>query len=145
LLLKKKITFFDRIKVKHTIPADTVAFVLQKKALPFCPYFKQLVEEHKKEAAESLLKEFALLLKERASKGIYDNDISPHYNLGIFEDHFMAFDLDGLKPCPIPTTSENFETHMFKDGRKMIRWLKSVDPDLSIFLQQEILKLSLLS
>ena len=101
------------------------------------------MQEHKKEAAESLLKEFALLLKERASKGIYDNDMSPHYNLGIFEDHFMAFDLDGLKPCPIPTGSKDFENHMLKDGRKMIHWLKSVDPTLSVFLQQEILKLSL--
>jgi hypothetical protein len=144
-LLKKNITFYDRIKIKHTLPADTIAFVLQKKAIPFCPYFKQLVEENKKEAAQTLLKEFALLLKERASKGIYDNDISPHYNLGIFEDHFMAFDLDGLKPCSIPMNSESFKTHMLKDGRKMIHWLKSVDPDLSVFLQQEILKLSLLS
>ncbi len=144
-LLKKNITFYDRIKIKHTLPADTVAFVLQKKAQPFCPYFKQLVKEHKTEAAHSLLTEFALLLKERASKGIFDNDISPHYNLGIFEDHFMAFDLDGLKPCSIPESPESFETHMLKDGRKMIHWLKSVDPDLSVFLQQEILKLSFLS
>jgi len=143
--LKKNITFYDRIKIKHTIPADTVAFVLQKKAIPFCTYFKQLPEDHKKQAARALLEEFALLLKERASKGIYDNDLSPHYNLGIFQDHFMTFDLDGLKPCSIPQTPENFEMHMLKDGRKMIHWLKSVDPDLSIFLQQEILKLSLLS
>ncbi len=143
--LKTNITFYDKIKVKHKIPADSTAFILQKKAIPFCPYFQNLVKEHKKEAAESLLTEFALLLHERALKGIYDNDLSPHYNLGIFEDHFMAFDLDGLKPCAAPTDPDSFQKHMFKDGRKMIHWLKSVDPDLITFLEQEIIKLSLLS
>ena len=143
--LKKEILFYDNLKVKHTISADATAFALQKKADPFCPYFKTLANENKKEEMEALLKEFAGVLFERAQKGIFDNDLSPHYNLGIFEGHFLTFDLDGLKPCTPPANSIDLQKHMLQDGKKMIKWLKSIDPTLPGFLKEEVNKLSDLS
>ncbi len=144
-LLKKKITFYDNIKVKHLASADSTAFVLQKKASPFCPYFKNLLNEKKTEEIEHLLIKFALLLQERAINGISDKDLSPHYNLGILNDQFLTFDLDGLRTAPVPANSESMQKHMVKDGMKMILWLEAIHSDLSIFLEQEIYKLSLFS
>lgn len=144
--LKTKITFYDYIKVKHSLPADSTAFLLQKKAEPFCPYFKTLVKQKKKEEIDALLKQFASLLHERALKGIFDRDISPHYNLGILDGKFMAFDLDGLKPCiTAPSSAIDIQRHMLQDGKKMILWLEHIDSEFSFCLEEEIYKLSLLS
>ncbi len=143
--LQKKITFYDNIKVKHALPADTTAFILQKRAAPFHSHFNSLVKASEKEKIESLLKDFALLLHERAMKGIHDGDLSPRYNLGLWEGELLTFDLDGLRSCAPPTDPESLQRHMVQDGMKMLIWLEKIHSDLSIFLELEIYKLSLLS
>lgn len=139
--LKKNITFYDKIKVKHCLSADQTAFVLQKKADPFCPYFKSLSREDQ----QSLLKDFAHLLLERSQKGILDKDISPHYNLGIIDGKFVTFDLDSLRAYPLSSHQKEKEARMMLEAKKMLRFLKSVHLDLSLFLENEIKQLSHLS
>ncbi len=134
--LKKNITFYDRLKIKHSLPADTTAFLLQRKAEAFCPYFIKLIAEKKEHEISFLLQEFASFLQERATCGIFDNDISPHYNLGVLDGHLMAFDLDGLKLCKTPPS--DLLKHMLHDGKKMLLWLEGVEPSLARFLEKEI-------
>jgi len=143
--LKKKITFFDNIKVKHALPADATAFILQKRAAPFHSYFHSLYRAGEKEKMESLLKSFALILHERAIKGIHDGDLSPRYNLGLWGEEILTFDLDGLRKCAPPKDPISLQKHMVQDGMKMLVWLEKLHSDLSIFLELEIYKLSLLS
>jgi hypothetical protein len=143
--LKKPITLYDNIKVKHSLAADSTAFILQKRADPFHTYFHSLYRAEKKEEMEILLKKFALLLHERALKGIHDFDLSPRYNLGICGEELLTFDLDGLRSCNPPTDSISLQKHMVHDGMKMLIWLEKLHTDLAIFLELEIYKLSLLS
>ena len=138
--LKTPIVFYDNIGVKHQADADTTAFVIQKKAQPFPLYFKQLLANGDKEKAKKILAEFASFLNERAEKGIKDADIGPRFNLGIFKDTVMTFDIDQLRTSSHLNLSR--EEHMLQDAKEMFYWLQSKDADLVCFLKEEIARLA---
>lgn len=123
---------------------DATAFILQKKADPFCPYFQALYNEKKQEEIHTLIRQFAVLLKERADYGISDHDLSPRYNLGILEGNLVTFDLDSLISAPLSQTSQERRNHMQQDAKKMLVYLRDFSPDFELLLQQEIEKFSFL-
>jgi hypothetical protein len=133
--LQKNVTLYDKINVKHVLPADNLVFILQKKAEPFSSYYKKLLANNNETELKKLFSEFALLLKTRANQHIADWDLSPR-NLGIVDGKWAAFDLDGLKFVPL----ENFTSKalMLRSGKRMIRKLKNTKKDLADFLIAEI-------
>ncbi|MBX9923457.1 MAG: hypothetical protein K2Y01_05045 [Rhabdochlamydiaceae bacterium] len=142
--LRKNFTIYDAIRIQHKVPMDATAFILQKKADPFCPYFQALYNEKKQEEIHTLIRQFAVLLKERADYGISDHDLSPRYNLGILEGNLVTFDLDSLISAPLSQTSQERRNHMQQDAKKMLVYLRDFSPDFELLLQQEIEKFSFL-
>jgi hypothetical protein len=133
--LKKEITFYDKIGIKHVQSAEKFVFILQKKAEPFFLYFKNLIENNKEKEAKELLSQLAYLLKDRADRKIADWDLSPQ-NLGISNGKWVAFDLDGLKH--IPPENFSFKDHMRRSGKRIIKTLKIMNLDLAQFFIDEI-------
>ncbi len=133
--LQKDVTLYDKIGIKHILPADNLVFILQKKAEPFSSYFRNLLAKGDETEVKILISEFALLLKTRADHHIADWDMSP-LNLGIADGKWVAFDLDGLKFVP----PEKFTTKalMLRSGKRIIRKLNKTRPDLAEFLIAEI-------
>ena len=133
--LQKNVTLYDKIGVKHILPADNLAFILQKKAKPFSPLFKDLLEQGNDAEIKNLLSEFAQLLKTRADHHIADWDMAPS-NLGIADGKWIAFDLDALKFVP----PEKFTSKalMLRTGKRLIRKLNKTRKDLAEFLITEI-------
>ncbi len=134
LCLENRVTLYDNIKVKHEIDINKYCFILQKKAAPFCLYFKQLMSLEPNKAY-ALLTQFALLLKERADQGVSDADLSPRYNLGVIDGKIVPFDLDGLR---FMGSCYNKQQRMLQDAKKMFLWLDSTYPEASCFLEKEI-------
>ncbi len=133
--LQKNVTLYDKINVKHVLPADNLIFILQKRADSFSSHFKQLLAKSDEASIKQLFSEFALLLKARADQHIADWDLSPR-NLGIVDDKLAAFDLDNLKFVP----SEKFSKKdlMLRTAKLMIRKLETTRKDLVPFLISEI-------
>ncbi len=142
--LQKHLTIYDAIGVEHKIPMDETAFILQKKASPFSPYFQRLYKEKKFEEIHILIRQFATLLKERADAGVCDHDLSPHYNLGMIEGKITTFDLDSLTSITPGATSQDKKSLMERDAKKMTTYLRSISPELEHLLQDEIERLSFL-
>jgi hypothetical protein len=136
---KKTITLYDNIGVKHTVSADETAFVMQKKAIRFAPYFKKLLAKNEMEEAKALLTTFAGFLKERADKGIRDGDITPRNNLGMLGHSLVIFDIDQLRTKNLSATKLE---HMLKDAKEMFLWLKNKNKELIIYLKDEIARLA---
>lgn len=136
---KKTITLYDNIGIKHTVSADQTAFVIQKKAARFAPYFKKLLANNEMEEAKSLLTTFAGFLKERADKGIRDGDITPRNNLGMLGGSLVIFDIDQLRTKNLSATKLE---HMLKDAKEMFLWLKNKNPGLITYLKDEIARLA---
>ncbi len=136
---KKQIVFYDNIGVKHSLPADETAFILQKRAIRFAPYFKKLLADKKTEEAKSLLTTFAGFLKERAEKGIRDGDITPRNNLGMLGKSLVIFDVDQLRTKNLSATKHD---HMLKDAKEMFLWLKNKNQALIVYLKEEIARLA---
>src|SRR3989339_541892 len=93
---KNTLTLIDNLGIKHTLPTDQTAFVLQKKASRFSSYFKSLLLNNDLDEAKRLLSDFAFFLKERAMKGIRDGDITPRFNLGMLGKSLVFYDIDQL-------------------------------------------------
>lgn len=134
--LKNKITLYDNIGVKHALIADETAFILQKKAEAFCPYFEKLLQDPEK--SKEWITRFALLMQDRALKKIQDKDISPRYNLGVLGDSLVPFDVDSLRE--VDPSLSTFD-HMRQDAKKMRVWLRSKNPKYALFLEEELVRL----
>jgi hypothetical protein len=135
---QKKITLYDRIGVKHIVDADQTLFAIQKKATAFPVRFKKLLADGNIEEAKEALTQFALILNERAEKGIRDADIGPRFNLGFLGTRLVTFDVDQLRTTKLASTKRE---HIFQDAKEMFHWLGRKDPSLISFLEAELSRL----
>jgi len=134
--IKQKIVLYDNIGVRHELIADRTAFALQKKVDRFAPYFKGLLTQNDRNKARDLLSQFAVILKERAQKGIRDGDITPGCNIGVLEGKLVMFDIDQMRYVQNPTQEKNL---MLRDACHMMEWLqRRGETELATFLQEEI-------
>ncbi len=123
------VTVLDkRGKIKHICLQD-IAFIFQRKALPFKQTLMRLVAEKKtKEAAARIESLFSLLTICR-DRGVLDRDGSliRNGNLGIIDGKVIL--LDTGKLCRIPDR-EKITLHDLNRLKPLQSWLASACPDL---------------
>ncbi len=130
--LNTTLCLYDAIQVRHIISADQIEFILQKKAAPFIPYF----EENKNDSfkMKSFLSSLCLILQNRLEKKITDSDISFEYNMGVFEEKPLLFDIGNLTRLQDSQPSDLLQT----EARLLLRWLKENSPELALYLEKEL-------
>ena len=127
------ICLFDPIGIRHEIQADEVAFILQKKTDLFLPYFEKY-----KENSSTLFPFFdalAKLLKKRAALSIRDSDISLEYNMGVFENEPILFDIGNLTKNPHPSSMHK---EMKEDAKLILNWLEIHSPKTATFFKEKL-------
>lgn len=133
------LTFYDNLGIKHRVLADETVFILQKKAEPFSLHFKQLLSEGRIPEIKQLLSSFASLMKERALKRIYDQDITPRYNVGILDSSLILFDIDQLRH---QQEDLSILDHMMKDSDEMFLWVDHKHHGLALYFKEEIQRIA---
>lgn len=91
------LTLYDNIGIRHTLPLEAKAFLLQKKSDDFSSYFSKSLAEGKEEALRPFFLQLAHDLRKRVRKRIFDSDLTIEYNLGICEGKPLPFDIGNLR------------------------------------------------
>ena len=130
--LQTPITLYDPLHIRHLLPSDDVAFILQKKSDLFLPYFEK--NKHNPNRLEYFFTQFLHILERRWEKGICDSDISLEYNMGVLEDNPVLFDIGNLTK-DLTISKREF---LLRESQLVMRWLRENQPDLALFLQEQI-------
>lgn len=131
--LNTPLCFFDPLHIRHTVEADQIEFILQKKTDLFLSYF----EQHKKDPQklELFLLQLLDLLEKRFIRQISDSDISLEYNMGVLNEKPVLFDIGNLTKKNTPISFKEF---LKQESKLVLEWLKNNDPALAFFLENRI-------
>lgn len=134
----KKVTLYDKIKVKHSIDIDSMEFLLQKKADLFYPAMQTMIDGGKKEEAKAALQKLVSFLAKRASLGLYDKDPDINTNFGIANGSPLQIDVGRFRPDPSRKDPSLYITDIIRVTDNLRQWLEAQDKELSDALLNEI-------
>lgn len=137
-LFHKKVTLYDKIRMKHSIDIDSMEFLLQKKADLFYPAMQKMIEEGKKEEAKAALQKLVSFLAKRASLGIYDKDPDINTNFGIAKGSPLQIDVGRFRPDPSRKDPSLYISDIIRVTDNLKQWLEMQDKELSEALMDEI-------
>lgn len=144
-LLHKKVTLFDKIKIKHSVDLDSMEFLIQKKADLFYPALQKLIHEGKKEEVKSSIKQLIQFLAKRSTLGIYDKDPDINTNFGLCEGKPLQIDVGRFRPDPSRIQPSLYINDIIRVTDNLQQWLEAQDKDLSDSLLEEIQNLKLVT
>lgn len=133
--LQASLVFFDKIGSRHQLPADTVAFAIQKKGECIKSLFKKLHAQGDIEKAQRIIDQLIDFSIQRANKGIADHDFKFTTNLGVIDNKPAQIDLGSLVKDSNqlnPAISFQDLSHALK---KFEKWLEKESPELRNYLE----------
>lgn len=87
------LTLLDPLKRPITLSADSLSFLIQKKAEPTLFYLDRLIKQGKKEEAKASIDAIIALINKRQAKGIKDLDLAPKKNMGFLDGEPLFLDV----------------------------------------------------
>jgi hypothetical protein len=128
--LQTKIHLLDQLHVRHTVDADDVEFIIQKKAEPFIPYLELLLKENDRQTVRRAFQSVILLVKTRFSKGIIDEDPRLYNNIGFLNSEAVFIDAGRFKHGPSKVSQNWIRTELPRFFHRLKNWLEIEQPDL---------------
>jgi hypothetical protein len=90
---KKKLTFTDKIGVKHEIDLDTTKFALQRRAYPIYPHIAALMEKNDVGAAKKCIDAIVATIEKRIALHLADRDPRIDTNFGVMGERVIEIDI----------------------------------------------------
>lgn len=134
--LQQKITIIDKIGIAHKLDLDGLSFILQKKADLFYPALEEMIAHKEIDRAKSALKELVHLFQKRRSLGLADKDPDLKTNFGMIEGIPVQFDIGRFQKGDLK--NESFEHELIRITDECKKWLKTKEPALADYLENEI-------
>lgn len=157
--LHQKLQIIDKIGIAHTLEADQMEFLVQKRAELIYPGIEKLMETGQEEKAQRAIEQLVHLLVQRCEKGIWDKDPDLNTNFGLVEDSPIQIDVGrfrkltadkGLDDFPSRRVSSRFykmkrintRDEVFRITDHLHQWLQARFPVLDETLKTEIGKIN---
>ncbi len=109
------LTVIDKLNIAHTLSADQLQFVVQRKADLVIPTLRKLTQEGRIEEAKECIHSLISLIQTRSRKGIGDRDPVIRRNFGFIQGQAVEIDIGSyyqnpfLKVEPLHTRAVYFE------------------------------------
>lgn len=94
--LDQRVTLYDKLGISHAIDLDTMAFVLQRRAIRTDEILQRLLSKGEVTAAKCYIKQILALYRSEYQKGIHDTDVGALRNTGIVGETPIRFDVGEL-------------------------------------------------
>ncbi len=132
--LEKTLLLYDNIHNAHFIDADSIEFVLQKKAEPIYPTLQTLIKNNDLEGAKRRISSLFDLSIRKCEKRVGDRDPLIFRNFGFVGETAVEIDLGSFYKAPWITTKREFlhETLPFK------KWIAKHCPELTSYVEEQI-------
>lgn len=128
--LNKTLVIYDKIGFKHSLEADQMEFMLQRKADMLCPYLDNKMKKGDKAAAERLLTRIIALIVSEYKRGYADNDHALMQNTGVYNDYPIHIDVGQFVIHENAQKQEIYKQELFNKTFKFRKWLRKNHPSL---------------
>lgn len=136
--LNKKLTFYDKIGIRHIVDLDQMEFLVQKKASLVFPAIEHLMQTEGLSSAKEAITALVNLLLYRCKIGIFDKDPDLNTNFGFFGTTPLQIDIGRFQHCPTIKGIDSHHDEIIRITDNFRQWLDQHYPPLSEHLLQEI-------
>jgi len=126
----------DPLGITHTLDADKLGFVLQKKATLVYPYLASCMAENDEEKAKRAIEKLISLLALKMDRGIADRDPLIRTNFGFIGDEPMQIDIGPFSMDPAMNFKKKPE--LKKITLSLKHWLEENYPPLAPYVDEAI-------
>ncbi len=130
----------DKLKISHTLPADTYQFYIQKKGLPFYPEIQKMLVDGDMVSAKATIDELTAFLIKRCQKKITDGDDGIWRNFAFENGHPFQIDIGQFSYKDSLCSKEEYEKDLLFFTKDFHRWLEKTSPELAEYLLHSIHK-----
>ncbi|MBM3208198.1 MAG: hypothetical protein FJZ57_06305 [Chlamydiae bacterium] len=110
----RKLIFFDKIGVKHSIDLSNTEFVIQKKVTLIYSYLNDLIKNNEIDQAKRALDSLISHIQNRCKKGIHDRDPHPTINFGYLNGEAIELDLGSFSMDKSLSQEEKVKSEVLK-------------------------------
>ncbi|MCH9631265.1 MAG: hypothetical protein S4CHLAM37_12870 [Chlamydiia bacterium] len=136
--LRKNLQIIDKIKIKHELDADNVAFVIQKKGILFYEKIDKHMRDQNTEEARKAISEILDLSIRRCQKGIGDEDPDFCTNFGFINEIAVQLDMGRFFLDEKEKDPNIYKPEIYRITRDFRSWLDKNYPTLVSHFDKEI-------
>ncbi len=137
-LFNKQITLHDKLGISHTIDADSIPFVLQKKADLVYPTLHSFMKKKDEDGARKLIDGILNLIVKRCQKGIANQDAMIVRNYGYLGTNAVEIDIGSFRVDPTLKKPRAYKKELFYEARQLQNWIKNNYPELLNYLNERM-------
>ncbi|MBS0616468.1 MAG: hypothetical protein JSR58_07960 [Verrucomicrobia bacterium] len=134
----RSVTIVDPMGIHHQIPLETTSFLLQERAQPFFPRFKQQIRSGNIEEAKTSIHSLLSYLVLQSRKGIRDCDKGLRRNYGFFGNEVALIDTGSLTLDPGVSDPLELKKEVTHKTHRLERWLRHHAPELLPYYHEEL-------
>lgn len=91
--LNRDFILYDKMGFKHSVPADSAEFLIQRKADMLVPWIQKEMAASEEEKVKKLLNDLVTMLVSEYTRGLADNDHALMQNTGVYQNHPFHIDV----------------------------------------------------
>lgn len=136
--LQKTILFTDKTGIEHSVNADEVEFLVQRKAKMLCPTIDAHMANNDIQGAQELLLKLLGTILSEYNRGYADNDHALMQNTGVMDGTPVHIDVGQFVKNPEVMQPIVYKQELFTKTYKFRIWLKEHHPELATFLEGQL-------
>jgi hypothetical protein len=135
---KRKLTLVDQLKNAHQVNADTLDFVIQKRAELVYDKINRLIREGKEVEAEKAITQVVKLIETRCRKGYHDRDPNIRTNCGFIGERAVKIDVGRFVRQDEMKSTKVMHQELVRIVQPFKTWLTEDHPKLAQHLEKEL-------
>lgn len=136
--LNQKLTFFDKLGIRHEINLDTTPFLLQKKGVVAFEKLSLLMKEGQVEKTKQAISSLLQLIVRRCEKGIVNTDPIVRRNMGYIGETAIEIDTGSFVKNAFCKKPYEIKREVFFETLELKEWLEKHHPDLLAYFQENL-------
>lgn len=128
--LCQTVHLIDALGQHHTVPLDSVVFIIQRKGEPFMRSLDRAITSGNLDMGRHMLQELRALILRRCIRGISDLDNMDHDNYGWLEGRAIHLDVGRFREEADLMISEKAHQECLRVTQPLMDYLKSRSPEL---------------
>lgn len=136
--LNQNITIFDKMGFEHTLEADQMEFLIQKRAEMLCSTIDRLMAKGEEKQAKELLTNLVNIIVEEYKRGFADNDHALMQNTGVYQGIPIHVDVGQFVYDVKMQNPDVANQEIFNKMFRLRKWLQQEHPTLIGHLDKEL-------
>jgi hypothetical protein len=139
--LKQRLCIVDKIGIEHEIDLDRIEFIIQRRADPIYSHIDELVAKGDLTGVKKTLHSILEVIVNRCKKGIFDEDLRIHNNIGLIGQRAIFIDVGRFVQDPkrsLPSVYMNDLKTVIDE--RLRPWLETEHPQLVAYLNEQLME-----